>query len=134
MKSVSIDMMSLLQTNGFGTIGTDLFAMAWGDGVDAQILILDTDGIRSTLKVEYENPTFQILVRGARNADMDTTYQLARSIYEFLIIRVREIIDTTEYLEYEPTSSIIGLSRDENDRAVFSMNFYTFRIPFVGAL
>ena len=129
MKSVSVDMISLLQTNTFGSIGTDLFAMAWGDDVDAQILIMDTSGIASMLKVEYENPTFQILVRGARNADLNTAYQLARSIFEFLIVQVRQVIDTTEYLEYEPTSSIISLGRDENDRAVFSMNFYTFRCP-----
>jgi len=133
MKSVSIDIMSLLDTNSFGTTGTDLFALAWNEDVDAQVLVLDSEGIESMLKVEYENPTFQILVRGARGADMDTAFTLARSIFEFLIVRVREVIDTTEYLEYEPTSSIINLGRDENDRAVFSQNFYTFRLPFVGA-
>ncbi len=129
MNAVSVDVMTLLQTNGFGTIGTDLFAMGWGEGVDAQVLVMDSEARSSTLKVEYENPTFQILTRGARGADMNTAYETARSIHEFLIIQERQVINSSEYLEYEPTSGLIHLSRDENDRAVFSSNYYTFRLP-----
>ncbi len=129
MKSVSVDIMSLLQANSYGTTGTDLFAMAWNANVDAQVLVLDSESVSSLLPIEYEQPIFQILVRGEKGADMNTAYTLARSIFEFLIVQVRQIIDTTEYLECIPITGLISLGRDENDRAVFSQNFYTFRLP-----
>jgi len=127
MKSVSIDIMSLLDTNAFGTTGTDLFAMAWNEDVDAQVLVMDGGNIDVPLKELNENPMFQILVRGNRGADMNTAYTLIRSIHEFLIVQVRQIIDLTEYVEYEPIGGINALGRDENDRTVFSSNYYTFR-------
>jgi len=129
VNAVSVDIIKLLNDNQFGVIGTNLFAMAWCETIDSQVLVLDHESIISPLKADYENPVFQILIRGDKNADMNTAYTLARSIYEFLIIQTRQVINSTEYLEYEPTSSVIGLGRDDNDRAIFSTNFYTFRLP-----
>lgn len=129
MKAVSVDIMSLLNTNGLGVTGTDLFAMAWNESVDSQILILDTPGVDSPLKEVYEQPTFQILVRGEKGGDMITAHDLLRSIHEFLIVQPTQTIDGTDYLQYEPLSTIAGLGRDDNDRPVFTMNYYTFRNP-----
>lgn len=139
MNSVSIDIMNLLQTNGFGTIGTSLFAMAWGDGVDSQTLVMDSEGFNTTLKTDlddnglplagYEQPVFTVLVRGNKGEDMNTAYQTIRGIHEFLIVQPTQTIGTTEYLQYEPLSTILTLGRDDNDRAVFSIRYYTFRNP-----
>ncbi len=127
MKAVSVDIATLLEDNGLGVFGTDLFAMAWGEGVDKQVLIMDTPGRDSPLKGLYENPTFQVLVRGAKNDDLNTAYVTIRDIHEFLIAQPSQDIDGTGYLEYEPLSTIAGLGRDKNDRAIFSMNYFTFR-------
>lgn len=129
MKAVSVDIMQLLNDNAFGTIGTDLFAMAWNESVNAQILVMDVPGVDSPLKEVYENPSFQVLVRGDKGADMVTAHDLLRSIHEFLVVQPVQFIGTTEYLQYEPLSTLSGLGRDDNDRAVFSMNYYTFRNP-----
>ena len=123
MNSVSVDILTLLTNNGF----TGLYAMAWNDSIDAQTLILDQAGFDSPLKDEHEQPIFQILVRGEKNADLNTAYQAMRAIHEFLIQAPTQNIDACEYTGFDPLSTIINLGRDDNDRAVFSMNYYTFR-------
>lgn len=133
--AVCIDVMNLLSANGFGTIGTNLFAMAWGDDVDSQVMVMDSEGFETTLKTDlddmglpiagYEQPTFRVLVRGNKGEDMNTAYTAIRNIHEFLIVQTT----TTDYLQYEPISTILTLGRDDNDRAVFSSRYYTFRNP-----
>jgi len=129
--AVSIDIITFLATNGFGTIGTanaDLFAMAWGEGVDKQILVMDTGGIDTDLKLVVENPTFQILARGDKNIDLNLTYQVIRSAHEFLISAKDPVISGTAYIGgFEPRGIINSLGRDQNDRAMFSANYFTFR-------
>lgn len=129
MNPVSFDIMTLLSDNAFGVISTDLFAMGWGEGIDSQILIMDVAGGDSPLKEVYENPHFQIIVRGEKNADFLTAYGRIKSIHEFLISLPTGAINGTDYLEFEPFSTIAALGRDDNDRAIFSMNYYTFRDP-----
>lgn len=128
--AVSIDIMTFLAANGFGVIGTDLFAMAWGEGVDAQILIMDTGGIDTDLKLVVENPTFQILARGDKNIDINATFGVIRSAHEFLISAKDPVISGTAYIGgFEPRGIINSLGRDNNDRVMFSANYFTFRDP-----
>ena len=126
LNAISVDVMTLLAANGFGTKGDDLMAMEWSDKRDGQTLILDTGGIASALKEQYEQPTFQVLTRGGKKDDANTSYQSSRAIYEFLIAQ-----DTAcGLMGFEPTGGppeLIG--RDENDRMVYSCNYYTFRNP-----
>lgn len=126
MNAVSVDVMALLAANALGTIGTNLFAMEWGEGVDEQTLILDTGGVPSPLKEAYEQPTFQVLARGKRKADANTSYQASRAIYEFLIAQPTAL----DLMGFEPVGGPPELlGRDENDRMIYSCNYYTFRNP-----
>ncbi len=127
MIAVSIDITTLLAANALGTYGTDLFAMEWNDELDAQTLILDQAGIDSPLKESHEQPFFQVLVRGEKGDDMNTAYQAIRAIHEFLIQAPTQLIGLCEYTGFDPLSTIINLGRDDNNRAIFSMNYYTFR-------
>lgn len=129
MNAVSVDIMQLLTDNSLGTVGVDLFAMGWGEGVDAQTLVMDQSGRDSALKEVYENPLFQILVRGDKNGDLNTAYGTIRSIHEFLIAQPTTQINGEDYLGFEPIGSIAPLGRDDNDRPVWSMNYFTFRNP-----
>ena len=125
LDAISVRVMTLLADNALGTVGTDLFAMEWGDE-DEQTLILDTGGLPSALKEQYEQPTFQVLTRGAKKADANTSYQASRSVYELLIAQPT----AGGLMEFEPTGGppeLIG--RDENDRMIYSCNYYTFRNP-----
>ena len=130
MNAVCFDIATLLAANGFGTFNVDggnIYAFAWNESIDGQILVLDSGNIGVPLKDFNENPMFQILVRGKKGADINTSHTLIRSIHEFLIVQIRQIINLTEYVEYEPMTGIIPLGRDKNDRAVFSSNYYTYR-------
>ena len=98
--------------------------------MDSQICILDVEDIAS-FKENPDQSVFKVIVRGGKGEDMNTAFTRCRNIYDFLEPRAREIINGTEYLEYEPMSGVITHGRDPNDRAVFSANFYTFRNPQV---
>jgi len=128
MNSVSEDIATLLAANALGTIGTDLFFLAWGDGVDSQILILDVGGFSTEDKENSEQPIFQVLSRGKPGEDMKTAYATIRAVHEFLIAEPTQDIGVgNEYQQFTPISTIMGLGRDDNNRAVYSMNYYTFR-------
>lgn len=128
MNSVSEDIATLLAANALGVIGTTLFFLAWNDRVEAQTLILDAGGFDTEDKENSEQPIFQVLVRGEPGEDMKTAYTTIRAVHEFLIAQATQDIGVgNEYQQFTPISTIMGLGRDENDRAVYSMNYYTFR-------
>lgn len=128
--SVAQDIVTLLSDNALGTIGTDLFGMQWGDGIDAQTLVIETGGVDTENKEQYEQPTFQILVRGAKLGAINTLYATIKSIHEFLIEQPELVtINTTDYLGFEPVSGINPLGRDDNNRFVYSSNYFTYRNP-----
>lgn len=128
--AVSFDVMQLLDTNGFGTQGTDLFALGWGVDVDEQILLMDTEGFESERKLAYEHPGFQVLTRGKKTESQGVAYERARDVHIFLINQPDLLtINGVDYLGFEPVSSLIPLGRDSNERYTFSVNYVTYRNP-----
>ena len=136
MNAVSEDIKTLLngEVSLSLTDGTDLFAFEWGNGedgaeIDQQVLILDTEALDSELKNLYENPTFQIIVRGAKNESGKEVHDRARPIYDFLRQQLTQDIGSVSYLQFEPIANVLPLGKDDNGRHGYSMNFYTFRNP-----
>lgn len=133
MNSVSFDIMQFLEANAFGVAGTDLFSFEWGmssgSEVDRQILVLDQEALDSPMKEQYEQPIFQILVRGEKSESGRLVYDRARAIFEFMIAQPTQAINGEDYLQFEPIGNVVQLGRDDNDRYNVSMNFYTFRNP-----
>lgn len=129
MNAVSFDIMTLLDSNGDGTIGTDLSAMAWLEKVDEQVIVIDTGSIDRDLALQSEQPTFQILARGEKGADLKVTHDKLRAIHEFLLPLGTTEINGEDYLSFFPVGAPTGIGRDENDRAVFTANYSTFRNP-----
>jgi hypothetical protein len=118
-----------LLSGTFGTIGTDLGAMAWLEGVNEQVLIIDTGDVTRDLALQSEQPTFQILSRGGKNDDLQVAHDKLRAIHEFLLPLGTTIINGEDYLSFFPVSGPTGIGRDDNDRAVFTANYSTFRNP-----
>lgn len=133
LNSVSEDVRTMLDAGGKGTSGLDLFSFQWGssidgDEVDSQILVTDTGNIEAQVKDEYENPTINIMVRGGTSEGFKAVHDRARDIYEYMIQQVRQTLNGTEYVEFAPiVDQIIPIGKDENNRVVYTMNFYTFR-------
>ena len=129
MNQPSFDIMTLLGANGLGTIGTDLGGAAWLEGVDEQVIILDTGSIDRPLALQSEQPTFQILSRGKKNDSMKVAHDTLRAIHEFLLPLGTTTINGEDYLSFFPINAPTGIGRDDEDRAVFTANYSTFRNP-----
>ena len=134
VNAVAFDIMTLLGDELPLTVGVDLFAQEWGHDngqeINAQVVVHDVEGFSSPLKDAWEQPTIQILVRGEKAADSNTAYQQMRQVHEFLIQQPELVtVNGCEYLGFEPLGTIARLGRDDNDRMVYSMNYYTYRNP-----
>lgn len=129
--AVSQDIADMIEADaGLGlTQATNLFIMEWGKEVDAQVLIMDGTGIDSDLKDIYEQPTFQVLVRGKKTDGGITVSDRIRAVHEFLIGEPTRTINGRNYLQFEPISLPTSIGRDENDRPQWSANYFTFRAP-----
>ena len=135
MNAVAFDIMTLLNDNIAGlTTAQNLFANMWGhlngQEIDQQLLVVDSEGITSPLKDAWEQPVFQILTRGNKGADTLDAYNVMREVHEFLISQPEVVlINGCQYLGFEPQGTIAPLGRDENDRMVYSMRYYSYRNP-----
>ena len=132
LNSVSEDIRLLLGNGAKGVVGTDLFSFQWGSSigggeVDKQIVVKDSGAIEAKVKDEYENPTFNILVRGETSEGFKSVHDRARDIYEFVIVQIRQTLNGTEYVEFAPIGGLMSLGKDSNNRVVYSMNFFTYR-------
>ena len=129
--AIYFDITQLLSDNGFGTLGTNLNGSEWLIGIDAQTLVLDGVGTPSDLKEVYEQPSVQILVRGAKQQAAHLVYSSAKAISDFLLSQSECVtINTTVYKGFEQGSNIAALGKDEDQRHSYSMNFYTYRNAF----
>ena len=127
MNPVYYDVAFHLQSNGFGTLGDDLFGGEWGDS-DKQILVIDGAGIPSPLKDSYEQPSVQILVRGNKLEPDYQVYRAAKLIYDFMVSLPETVeLNGTCYKGMEIGSNLAPLGKDENQRFIYSMNFTTWR-------
>lgn len=110
------------------TLGSNLFGGEWSAGIDKQALCLEGVGTPSPLAESYEQSSVQILVRGgAREADY-ITYRQAKEISEFLLSQTSCVtINGTVYKGFEQGSNIAALGKDQNERFLYSMNFFTYR-------
>lgn len=131
-RAVCEDIRTLLHNGSKGTQGTDLFSFQWGSGaggaeIDKQILVCDREPIPALIKDEYENPVFEVLVRGERNENVKAVHDRARDIYEWLCTRTRQEVLPSTYIEFAPVGGMIPIGRDDNSRPVFSMTFFTYR-------
>jgi len=124
--------MRIIEAAGLGTIGTDLYGGEWGPS-DAQVLCLAGVGVTSELTALFEQPGVQILVRGEKQGaptgsrDVDV-YARAKSISDLLLGQLdNACIDGVNYKGFEETSPPGALGKDQNERFIYSMNFYTYR-------
>ena len=129
--AIYFDITTFLSDNGFGTLGTDLNGSEWLIDVDAQTIVLDGVGFPSDLKEVFEQPSVQILVRGEKGGAAHLVYTKAKAISDFLLSQSECVtINATVYKGFEQGSNIAALGKDEDQRHIYSSNFYTYRNAF----
>ena len=127
MNATWYDVAIWLNANGYGTLAADLFGGQWGEP-DQQVLVLDGIGTPSGLPTLYEQPSIQILSRGAKSEAPNVVYQRLKVISDALLNSPERVdMNGTEYAGFEQGSNIAPLGLDDNQRHIYSANFYTYR-------
>jgi hypothetical protein len=95
---------------------------------DTCIVILDTGGASPDPDPNKNigNPTFQIIVRGARMGYQDA-WDKANDILVGLHGRANETWNSTRYIHIFATSGILSLGYDGSKRPLLSINFSAMR-------
>ena len=129
---VYLDIMTLIQDGGLGTIETDLFGGEWGSNgssqIHEQILALSSDGVPSELKELYEQPGFQIITRGKKRGLDSVAYTKAKIIGDLILSQSESVeINGVCYRGFEEVGGLIALGKDDNERFSYSQNFTTYR-------
>ena len=127
MNPLYYDIAFFLQSNGFGTLGSDLFGGEWGSP-DKQTLVLEGVATPTDLKNLYEQPSVQILVRGDKLEPDYKVYQRAYEIRKFMLSQSENVnVNGCVLKGFEEGSNIAPLGKDQNERFIYSMNFTTYR-------
>lgn len=122
-----LDLANFLAANGFGTMGDDIWAGEWGPP-NRQLMLLNGVGVPSELKDLFENPGIQIFARGEKHVADHVVYAAAKAVSDFILSLADNIeIQGVCYTGFEPTTNIVNLGKDSNERFIYSMNFTTFR-------
>lgn len=133
MSSVAKDIADLLRAtagDGGGDF-TNVFPSSWGEEADGEIeeqtLIEDTQGGPSDFDWIYENPVFQMTVRGKSEEEPEATWIRAKAIYNFIINLTRPVINGTEYVYFKSFAPLQQIGLDDKGRALCMAKFSTTR-------
>lgn len=113
------------------TLGANLFGGEWSTKSDAQVMCLEGVGVPSELKELFENVSVQILVRGNKRQADNKVYSEAKNVSDFLLSQSECVtINGIDYKGFEEGSTIAPLGKDDKERFVYSMNFFSWRNRF----
>lgn len=116
------DFASILQTNGIGTVGTDIFKGLLPDQPDAAVAVFMYSGQPPELSAPVDRPAFQVRVR---DVDFLTGFNKTTAIQKALHGICESDIGGTHFLLIAANGSPMGIGRDANDRWEWTQNFYT---------
>ena len=115
-----------LQTQGLGTLATDLFIGNLPDTPDNALVVIDTGSLEPDKYLPFARTTFQIMVR-------NKTYAQGRAKLEAVktrLHRLTNIIMGTKHVFYILANTDGGhVGRDDAGRELFSINFRTETRP-----
>lgn len=117
---------TFLQTEGVGTLGTDIFLGLMPDTPDACVVMYEYAGTGPAQffgdddPTPYESTSVQVQVRGATYAAARTK---ARAAYTALQKVANETLTGIPFLRVDPLQSPFFMARDENRRVLFASNY-----------
>jgi hypothetical protein len=118
------DIGACLQTNGIGTLGTDIFYEDF-DPIATNCIALITQtgpGPKITLRKTMTLKRPELGVR-VRNQDKVTAYSKIESICDLLSFTVNTTIGNTRFKAIKPIGEPFFVSQSKNDTYIYSMNF-----------
>lgn len=116
-----------LQSQSLGTVGTDIFLGRLPETPDNGIAIISYPGSEPLHTFGTDNwagrPRFQVKVRNTSFAAAETKAGQCVTALSF----VEVVISGTRYLRCSALQDPFQLSHDQNERAVFAVNFEAWR-------
>lgn len=125
MTSPAKDIADLLQTQGVGTVGTNIYVGTIPDTSDAPeecIGVFDTGDLFTSPKWKRDEHTIQVLVRSGER-DYAGGYTLAKAVKDALLGIPPQTVNSKSYVLFVMIGGINHLNNDQRDRARFSLNF-----------
>lgn len=122
-----------LQTQGQGTLGTNLFLGRMPSSPDVCVGVFEYEGAIPSetfgnAATAIDRPRVQVLVRAGRD-DYPTARNQARTIRGILGAVTQTTLSGITVLRIRPTGSVNPLGPDENDRPMISVNFEVMVLP-----
>jgi len=125
---------SYLQSQGYGTVGTDIFAAFSPDVPDVAIIVHEYPGrpseqVLGPPGINLEYPRIQIVVRGVYPAGYQTARRTSEQIYQMLGKLSNLALSGVRYLSTQPLQSPFPLRRDEKGRIEIVCNYQVCKEP-----
>ena len=116
------DIASILQTDGIGTEGTDLFVDQIPETPDSCVVVRNTTGFDANPAYLRDSPTVQVIIRGAK-FNPEIAYDKAIEVKNALLGRPTTIVNSKNYVQFLMSGDIIRIGEDENSRPLYSTNW-----------
>lgn len=114
------DIAQILQSNGIGTIGADIYLGQLPASPDNVVAVFEYGGEPPDLHANIEYPGLQVMVRNKRYDAGRQKIEQARNVLHGL---AETVVNGHRYLLIRANQSPAFLQRDENNRAIFVCNF-----------
>lgn len=125
MNPISADIATILDDNGVGTAGQDIFAGPERDVDDVVISVLETGG-EANPKWLRDNTQIQTRIKGLRN-DYYSAVSKAQEVKDTLLGVYPLVIGGTHYVRFIIQSDISYVGQDENQRPYLTINWIVTR-------
>jgi hypothetical protein len=131
MTDYAVSMKDILVAAGVGTFATDLFVGKLPRTPDACVSVMQTGGKDSNPKWLLDYPSMQVMVRGAKN-DYQGAYAKAVAVKDALIGYPSQDVNGDRWVQVNQLGDLMSLGFDEEDRAMFSLNWSLIIEPASG--
>lgn len=122
----ALDIATILQTDGLGSLGTDIFVGMTPEISSLLIAVFDSGGFDPNPKYLREEPTIQCLVKGTPG-DYAAASAKALAVKDSLLGRAPTLIGNTDYIRFTQMGDILHLGVDEKNRHIFTSNWHLVR-------
>lgn len=123
MNTLLADLLRYLQTNDFGTEGTNLFIGGFAGDEDDQVAIQATGGVEPYKDIPIARPTVQVSVR---NKDYEAGMAVAYGIFNLLDREDDRLVlkaGGVDVMQVNALSEPNHLGQDTSSRHLFTINF-----------
>ena len=131
MANYAVGMKDILETASIGTFKTDLFVGKMPEEPDAAVSVMRSGGKNANPKWLLDEPSLQVIVRGDKNGYEDAEAK-AQDVKDALLGLPSQDVNGDRWVQVNMIGDIVPLGFDEQNRAMFSLNWALIIEPAAG--